>query len=402
MRKAELDMIPRFFLPLLVVLGVIGSSLHLQYRVQLVPRSASPAQRVSAPTLVDASSTQAGLQSFIKDMANEIERVPASASTSSAQGDVPSICSGSDATNFDCYEAYYTKLVREQGVKPAFADLRARYSKDPYVVSQCHPLAHVIGRIATTKYKDVAEAYTQGDSFCWSGYYHGVLEGVVGKIGAKHLGDQMNKICAGLPGKASYNFDYFNCVHGLGHGVMAYTQDELFDALKLCDRIDGSWEQSSCYSGVFMENVIIDNKNHFTKYLKPSEPLYPCDAVGEKYKTPCYLMQTSYMLKITNGDFLKVFGYCAKAEEGFRATCYQSLGRDASGRSASNIVTTKATCELGVGFEQRSNCVIGAVKDIISYFHSDVQAKEFCGSLDVDLQEICRTTEAEYVKTLGP
>lgn len=397
-----------FGLLALLVVVIVGASVHAHYRVEFIPKTSVVSKVASStlPIVVKASSSEAELQGFIKNMADDIQRAGGSPALAPAPGTAPteisSVCTGGDSMNFDCYETYYTKLVQEQGVKEAFDDLKVRYAQNGYVVSQCHPITHVIGRVATNKYTDVAEAYTHGDPFCWSGYYHGVLEGVVGKIGGKHLGDSLNGICANLPGKATYNFDYFNCVHGLGHGVMAFTQDELFDALKLCDRLDGSWERESCYSGVFMENVIVDNKNHFTKYLKPTEPLYPCNAVDTKYKTPCYLMQTSYMLKVTNGDFAKVFGYCAKAEEAFRPTCYQSLGRDASGRSASDIVITRQTCEIGKGFEQRSNCVIGAVKDIISYFHSDVQAKEFCASLDSDLKETCRTTEEEYMKGLAP
>jgi hypothetical protein len=183
---------------------------------------------------------------------------------------------------------------------------------------------------------------------------------------------------------------------------MAYTQDELFEALKLCDNLEGEWERSSCYSGVFMENVIIDNKNHFTKYLKPSEPLYPCNAVDVQYKTPCYLMQTSYMLKVTGGDFAKVFASCADAETDFRTTCYQSLGRDASGRSSSNVEITRRTCALGKDFEQQSNCLIGAVKDFISYFHSDTQARELCTVVGSTLKQVCEETRTSYVKVLAP
>jgi hypothetical protein len=245
----------------------------------------------------------------------------------------------------------------------------------------------------------VAEAYIHGDSFCWSGYYHGVLEGVVARIGRQKVPDALNNICDGIVGKSSYSFDYYNCVHGLGHGVMAYTQDELFDSLKLCDRIFGTWEQSSCYSGVFMENVIVDNKNHFTKYLKPEDPLYPCDAVDAKYKGTCYLMQTSYMLKVTAGNFSKVFELCSQLEDAYRSTCYQSLGRDASGRSSSDVTTTKNTCELGKNSEQQSNCMIGAVKDFISYFHSDTQAKQLCSVLAADLQTLCLSTTESYYKT---
>jgi len=149
---------------------------------------------------------------------------------------------------------------------------------------------------------------------------------------------------------------------------------------------------------VFMENVIVDNKNHFTKYLKPDEPLYPCSAADDKYKGTCYLMQTSYMLKVTNGDFSKVFALCSTVG-GFAATCYQSLGRDASGRSISSIEPTKATCGLGKDYDQKSNCIIGAVKDFVSYHHSDVQAKQLCNALETELQSICTSTLNEYYKS---
>ena len=310
-------------------------------------------------------------------------------------------CTGSDRTNFDCYEGYYRTLVGSAGVPATFADLQARYPNNDYIRAQCHPLTHILGQAATEKYPTVAEAFTHGDSFCWSGYYHGVMEGSISKIGRSELPDQLNSICANVEGRERYSFDYFNCVHGLGHGVMAYTNIELFDSLALCDRLEGSWERSSCYGGVYMENVIVDNKNHFTKYLKPDDPLYPCNAVDDKYKNDCYLMQTSYMLKVLNGSFAKVFEECATVSEaGWRYTCFQSLGRDASGRSTSNAQQTAATCDLGTSYEQRSNCIIGAVKDFISYFHSDKPGYALCDILSPDLQQICRDTTKAYYAAL--
>jgi len=141
----------------------------------------------------------------------------------------------------------------------------------------------------------------------------------------------------------------------------------------------------------------VDNLNHFTKYLKPAEPLYPCTASAEKYKNTCYLMQTSYILKVNGGNFSDTFGWCRKAEEMYRGTCFQSLGRDASGRNSSRVTETKRICLLGENFFERSNCVIGAVKDFISYFHSDKQAEAFCASLeDAELISTCRSTAASY------
>lgn len=307
------------------------------------------------------------------------------------------VCTGGESANFDCYERHYVRLVKEEGIKAAFDDLKARYPQNAYLIAQCHPVTHVIGREAALKFKTPGEAYVQGDSFCWSGYYHGVLETFVGKIGRTNLPKEIDRICDGVDGKERLSFDYYNCVHGLGHGVMAITDDELFESLDYCDDLTGTWEQQSCASGVYMENVIVDNLNHFTKYLKPAEPLYPCTASPEKYKNTCYLMQTSYILKVNGGDFSDTFAWCRKAEETYRGTCFQSLGRDASGRNSSRVPETKRICLLGENFFERSNCVIGAVKDFISYFHSDTQAEVFCASLeDAELISTCRSTATSY------
>ncbi len=312
---------------------------------------------------------------------------------------VSDACLENQDQTFGCYEDYYKALVLRDGVTAAFADLKQRYPQSTYVQAQCHPITHVIGNAAVNLYADVGEAYTKGDPYCWSGYFHGVMEAIIGKIPSGELGSEINNICNNVQGKDRYSFDYYNCVHGLGHGVMVINQNELFTALEACDDLTGSWEQTSCHSGVFMENVIVDNKNHFTKYLKPEEPLYPCNAVGDQYKNTCYLMQTSYMLKVTNGNFKKVFELCSTVGT-FAPTCYQSLGRDASGQSISNAAHTKATCELGRDYEQKSNCIVGAVKDFISYHHSDVQAKELCQSLEANIRDICYSTAESYFRNL--
>jgi hypothetical protein len=334
---------------------------------------------------------------------DEVPVVESKESVAVSGGDA-TLCPGLDASNFDCYEEHFATLVATKGIKAAFQDLRERYPTSPYIRSQCHPLTHVIGREAAKKFGNAGEAYVAGDPFCWSGYYHGVLEGVIGKIGLNNIASQMNSICESIPGKDSYSFDYYNCLHGLGHGVMAITTNELFQALRYCDNLVGDWEQKSCASGAFMENVIVDGKNHFTKYLDPKRPLYPCDAKPEdypdyrKYVATCYLMQTSYMLKVNGGNFAKTFTWCADAEEAFRTTCYSSLGRDASGRSISDPVKTKATCLLGTPGDQQTYCVIGAVKDFISYHHSDVQAKELCNSFEDPLKSTCLSTTESYYK----
>src|SRR3989338_7514761 len=300
-----------------------------------------------------------------------------------------------NCNDFDCYDEYYTELTMQKGLQNAFDDLKQRYQTDPYAVSQCLPLSHSIGRAATKIYDKVSEAYVNGDGFCWSGYYHGVMEGIISREDPKKISMQIDSICSDIPGKASYSFDYYNCVHGLGHGIMYINNNELFDALKQCDNIKGDWEQKSCWSGAIMENVIVDNKNHFTKYLNPEEPLYPCNAVDEKYKETCYLMQTSYMLKVTGYDFSKVFKLCEQAINHTDA-CFRSLGRDASGNTISDINKTREICMLGKTAHAKSMCVEGAVKDFISYLHDDQSAKDFCQTLPAEMQTDCQATVTSY------
>jgi len=112
-------------------------------------------------------------------------------------------------------------------------------------------------------------------------------------------------------------------------------------------------------------------------------------------------MQTSYMLKLKGGDFAKVFALCGTVGEKYADTCYQSLGRDASGWTTSDPIRTKDYCLLGLDKRAQSNCIVGAVKDLISYFHSDIQAKVFCNLLDEDLKNICLDTGKNYYRTFN-
>ena len=307
-------------------------------------------------------------------------------------------CDTKDVKKFSCYEDYYKTLLKDFGVASAFIDLKKRIISDDYIKEKCHPLVHVLGNVAVEKYPTVTEAYKYGDGFCASGYYHGVLEGVIRKIDKGDLAKQMNNICEDIDGNKS---DYFSCVHGLGHGAMAYSNNELFDALVLCDELDDDWKKISCYSGVFMENVIVDQKDHFTKYLKPDDLLYPCNAVDRKYMKACYEMQSSYILKI-KGDFGKVFEECEKADDGFRNSCYESIGRDASAHSIeySEDITsaTKDICYLGKSFWERNMCVFGAIKYFIYHYESPDQAIQLCNSLEMYLQSVCSSIAKVYYR----
>lgn len=315
-----------------------------------------------------------------------------------AAGGEPRDCSGASANDYACYQERYQGLVQGSGVEAAFTELKSEYDKNEFIKAQCHQITHVIGRAATDVYGDIPNTYSKGDNFCWSGYYHGAMEATVAKIGPDKILKEADTICAPLgEGDQKHSFYHYNCVHGLGHGFMGVQNNELFESLEVCDTMTDDWERESCYSGAFMENIMAkDNPSHPSKELRADEPLYPCTEVEKKYKPQCYLMQTSYALETLGNDFQKVFELCGTVESEFRPTCYQSLGRDASGITSSDVDRTNANCMLGEDYEARSNCVIGAAKDFISYYSRDTEAKELCDSFDADLRKVCLKTAEEY------
>lgn len=306
-------------------------------------------------------------------------------------------CVGEGREDFACFDVFYTDLVNREGITAAFLDLKTRYASSTAVVNECHQLTHVIGRAGSALSAGVGDAFAKGDAMCWSGYYHGVMEEILDEVGLEELPEKLNTVCSDIPGKSEYSFSYYNCVHGLGHGIMQLYEDDVPQSLAMCETLDGSWEQSSCYGGVFMENIMIAERGGISDYLKKEDPEYPCNAIEGKYKNDCYTMQTSYMLHAYEEDFTKVFATCDTVLYEYRGTCYQSLGRDASGRSISDAEKTKATCMLGRDTFAQENCIVGAVKDFISYFHSDVEVKELCAILRPDLGKVCsEVTEAYY------
>jgi hypothetical protein len=78
---------------------------------------------------------------------------------------------------------------------------------------------------------------------CGSGYIHGVIEEHFAHV--KDVNTEMFKVCATQEGK---------CFHGVGHGFMYYTYNDLPQSLQLCDKYTDSFARINCYDGVFMEN----------------------------------------------------------------------------------------------------------------------------------------------------
>lgn len=292
-------------------------------------------------------------------------------------------CATERPDDYDCWRDRLWRLVEQDSPAAALADARVANDQVPFVTRNCHQFAHEIGRAAGHKYGDVAEAYANGDDFCASGYFHGVMEAIADLLGEETLFAQVDDVCADFREERPYALEHYNCVHGLGHGLMAVTYAELFRALDGCDGLTDGWERESCLSGVFMENIMAkDNPHHTTAYLRDDEPLYPCTDVDDSYKQGCYIIQSSHALSVVGYDFAAVFDLCLSIEAAFQTICIQSLGRDVSGHTLNDVPRTVELCMLGPDEFAQENCFIGAAKDYVYHFHNDTEGLELCAAIE--------------------
>jgi hypothetical protein len=262
---------------------------------------------------------------------------------------------------------------------------------------------HVIGRAAYARYNNLADTFAHGSQYCNGGYYHGLSEQLGNERGASYLYAKANTLCKPIADKKGrYSFYHYNCVHGMGHAFMEVLDGELYQSLNGCDTIQDDWERSSCYGGVFMQNIMIeqspdDSVDHQSKYLKSDDPMYPCDAVSDKYKQPCYLMQTSHALQLENYDFLKVFQQCDAAESAYSTYCYMSLGRDASGKSVYDPTQTEKLCATSVSSLGYEYCIYGAMQDYIDNFQNDTLARQVCDLAPREIKIQCLIRDKAYI-----
>ena len=111
-----------------------------------------------------------------------------------------------------------------------------------------------------------AVAFSLASHKCHAGSYHGATEALFRDRGIGSLQDDISVLC----GNTQSPFFRHQCVHGVGHGLMSWSSYELLDALPMCDRLAARKDQLSCYSGIFMENVVgglSGSMGHYTEYL---------------------------------------------------------------------------------------------------------------------------------------
>lgn len=305
--------------------------------------------------------------------------------------------------------------------------------------------AHSIGLSALRDSATVSAAFGQCTEIFQSGCYHGVIQAYFARLtGSGDAGgvgvDAVNALCADYRGRRDARWLFFQCAHGMGHGLTMFHGHHLPRALAGCDLLADAWERESCWGGAFMENVVNatsphhgvgrpqvesastasrapadDHTGHAAhhdhagaaasatpwKALDPADPLYPCNALDARYQRSCYQMQTSPILHFNGGDFAAAARACDTAPEEHRPACYQSLGRDASPYTQQNHERAAQICATGDPRYQPW-CHVGYAKNLVDLTARPADGLAYCRVLaDPAVKGACYTAIGEQTLVLA-
>ncbi len=274
-------------------------------------------------------------------------------------------------------------LINTHDPKFALTELRERIKTDHALLRSCHALVHEIGHAAYEKYGDFGEAMKYQDEICNSGYLHGIIETHFSK--SADVFTAMQGVCNPYPlGK----YLSWECYHGVGHGVMYYTSNDLPKSLKLCDRYESSFARTNCANGVFMENFNTDQKIHPSKFLKESDSFYPCQEQTGRHKGICYLYSPTYYLSLHKNDYVAALDWCNNAELFYQDTCARGVGSQAIKENINNPKFVEEICISGKS-SQVSSCVSGMVDLYINHYGSLEPARKLCEQLEISNRQTC-------------
>lgn len=283
-------------------------------------------------------------------------------------------------------------LVDERDPSAALAELASLMESNYRIADYCHPLIHEIGHRGYAKYGDFAAAMKFQDRTCISGYGHGVIEAHFSK--SQDIFAAIKTACT-IYAKGS--FEEWTCLHGIGHGVMYYAENDLMQAIDLCETLETEFEQVNCMDGAYMENFNSDSVQHVSNFVRPEDPSYPCPSQKEKFKGACYLYAGKYHLSLHH-DYVAALNWCQSVEAAFVASCTAGIGGEAMKENITDPKLVENICLSG-NEAQVAPCIDGMIGLFLSHEGGADRATEVCGNMAEANQEICAqaVTKRDYL-----
>lgn len=281
-------------------------------------------------------------------------------------------------------QSEFYKIVDEQDPHIALLEAQRRSGIDNRLANVCHQLVHDIGHRAYEKYGDFGIAMQYADVSCNVGYIHGVAETHFDHI--DDIKNEVKTICASyLPDKTIG----WECRHGIGHGLMWATDNDVNESLKYCDTFDDKNALQACYTGVFMENFNTNELYHPSEFLDSENPFTLCENIGNKYKSDCNHYAIHYYIRANGNDFQKGLARCAETKYFAREDCASGVGDLAIKENINKPKDIEKMCMTAKTTNMQSSCIRGMTGLYTNHYGSVEKGMEMCSTLEMENKGIC-------------
>jgi hypothetical protein len=305
------------------------------------------------------------------------------------------------ATDSRCIEKYMIKVTDDYGPRASLGVLERLQQEQKVNMSvNDHQMAHVVGRDTAKDYGSNFKAFDLCPTTFNYGCSHGFFEYVLART--PDARKAATTICESLNPETNLLIAGFTCYHGVGHGIMMAQGYNVQNSLKECNTMPAAKDKDGCWQGVFMENVNAGMQGRaLPGYFKKSDPLSPCDKVGNRYKHECFINHAGWLMTVAKDNMSDGSRYCLKAKPAkYKSSCWQSLGlmvtnpvwqatlaKDIVGDSPAKIAAVLCERFPEVG---RKDCVVAGVDNLANFDQFKVSRENaFCQEVSAKLQKDC-------------
>jgi hypothetical protein len=307
-----------------------------------------------------------------------------------------------------CIINYLKEIDKKEGQNAVFSEFSKVISVLQKNTTYCHAPAHHLGKFLFEYTDDLKTATSIADSRCGGAIIHGLLQSFFEKSSNNSIDIEKiipSKICTYYGG--DFSRDRYECLHGLGHGLVIFYDYDIFKAIKYCGEFSEDWEINTCSNGIFMENIdnyLSGNEEMF----EPDDIFYPCNKMDSKYASACFHHQNTFMLVKNNYSIPETFDDCDQiTPEEYVKYCYRGMGRQLAPVSSSieipiepaiKISNALEICQKGK-VELNKDCLMGMLRVIIDQDSLD-DGFEYCKLLPQQFKNNCYTLLGVWIEML--
>lgn len=211
----------------------------------------------------------------------------------------------------DAYQNYSLKQIDTE-----FQDINTDLEK-----KWCHQTMHYLGSTVYSQTQSLPTSFSYALNNCDNGMYHGIVESFLQKNGtAENIPQLIQSLCdEGMQNRSLYSQGYLSlCYHGLGHGLMLFTGNNLEQSLDYCDLVIRD-TSNQCRNAVYMEYT--NSHSSDTKVID----LQLCNTMPDKHKNYCLNRYGSQSLGNSKENINVARSTCALIPKIYREDCLSGI-----------------------------------------------------------------------------